>query len=651
MGVACTKDELDKSVFIKINNKEFHTNELSQPSQKGKISRNHSLPNQDYKNSSYNLLDLHTFLLPDTSETLLPLSSYVSHTPKISSLKFSPKKQRRRNSEISLIQLPSEESRTNSRKPLNPQSETPPKNKRRLPFSKASPQSYLSKIRNPPQFKAHKKYPSKIDKKLLIKPKENIKDKNLGKVPSPTTLYKPVSKKIFKRKKISYRSSKENQALNEKTSPLKKEDEIEHLEETGPKKPATTLPSKLNISNKASNKRKKLIKVPNEKKAPSQSKLKSSNYLPLKNDSSDDWKTISLEKPKVTSKTTPKRTNAPKIRNQNILQVKSSSDPDLSLSKNQTFNPTLKKSVDPSSKVSKPLYGSFEKQFTNLSYIKSATHSLESNASNFEQRTKIESFPDKKMTLNEAGLGKELKLSNNFTQKDFKQKKQAYNEAMQQLQSGDWEKEILGLESIVSLVKSQHEVIKSNITMVVRLVTITVKNLRSQVCRIGVQAFAEMFLHLGRSMEGESDKIIPLLLNKSVDTNKFIREDCNIALDTAMENISIYKGLNVLLESGVDHKNVVVRINTARIYSNIVRSMGAEKILGSSKEFQALVFERGCTLLADGSSEVRNHAKDAFRELSSHKNYGTVLDKFVPESQRRYIQKTLDSLQSSSLKM
>ena len=49
------------------------------------------------------------------------------------------------------------------------------------------------------------------------------------------------------------------------------------------------------------------------------------------------------------------------------------------------------------------------------------------------------------------------------------------------------------------------------------------KNLRSQVSRAAGQAFAELYVHLGKAMELDLDKTVVLLLLKSADTNRFIR--------------------------------------------------------------------------------------------------------------------------------
>ena len=51
----------------------------------------------------------------------------------------------------------------------------------------------------------------------------------------------------------------------------------------------------------------------------------------------------------------------------------------------------------------------------------------------------------------------------------------------------------------------------------------SVKNLRSQVSRAACQASAVVFLHLGKTMESDIEKIVKELLQKSAETNRFIR--------------------------------------------------------------------------------------------------------------------------------
>ena len=58
---------------------------------------------------------------------------------------------------------------------------------------------------------------------------------------------------------------------------------------------------------------------------------------------------------------------------------------------------------------------------------------------------------------------------------------------------------------------------------IMQLVLKQVKNLRSQVCRAAIQAVQVVFLNVGKSLETDSDTLVKELLQKSSDTNKFIR--------------------------------------------------------------------------------------------------------------------------------
>ena len=50
-----------------------------------------------------------------------------------------------------------------------------------------------------------------------------------------------------------------------------------------------------------------------------------------------------------------------------------------------------------------------------------------------------------------------------------------------------------------------------------------------------------MFNVLKKSMESDMEKVMLPLILKSGDTNKFLREDCNVALDAIVENCSPQK--------------------------------------------------------------------------------------------------------------
>ena len=90
------------------------------------------------------------------------------------------------------------------------------------------------------------------------------------------------------------------------------------------------------------------------------------------------------------------------------------------------------------------------------------------------------------------------------------------------------------------------QILRNDIKAVVRLMLEELKNLRSQVCRsaalvnnmkyfgissmikfnkffINLQAWSELFFNLGKALEPHMDNVVTTLLQKSADTNKFIR--------------------------------------------------------------------------------------------------------------------------------
>ena len=66
-----------------------------------------------------------------------------------------------------------------------------------------------------------------------------------------------------------------------------------------------------------------------------------------------------------------------------------------------------------------------------------------------------------------------------------------------------------------------------------------------------------------------------------------VRESCNEALDVMVENVTVLRAAQVVVGGGFGHKSVVVRTTVARLLDKIVTQLGAERVMGSSKEFQA----------------------------------------------------------------
>ena len=204
----------------------------------------------------------------------------------------------------------------------------------------------------------------------------------------------------------------------------------------------------------------------------------------------------------------------------------------------------------------------------------------------------------------------------------------------------------------------------------------SVKNLRSQVCRAAVQAVQVVFLNVGKALETDSDNLVKELLQKSADTNKFIRHiyirllegfpdsffrsDSKKALDVMAENFSVSKVISLVMVGFQAQKNVAIRANIADIVDSVITRyvssnqsmkhhlfisrLGAERFMGSSAELQELVMGEGSKMLSDAASEVRASARHYWAELVQHAKTEPMLKQALTEVEMRNIRKTIDSL-------
>ena len=133
---------------------------------------------------------------------------------------------------------------------------------------------------------------------------------------------------------------------------------------------------------------------------------------------------------------------------------------------------------------------------------------------------------------------------------------EAIKKVRQQLKNTeDWEMNLDGLTSVLRLVHHNPEFIIMEYKTIMQLVLKQVKNLRSQVARAAVHLVGDMFATLKRSMESDLEKIALPLVMKTGETNRFLREDCNQALDKMIENVSPSKSILIITAEPLNSKN------------------------------------------------------------------------------------------------
>ncbi|XP_077285562.1 uncharacterized protein LOC143910838 [Arctopsyche grandis] len=228
----------------------------------------------------------------------------------------------------------------------------------------------------------------------------------------------------------------------------------------------------------------------------------------------------------------------------------------------------------------------------------------------------------------------------------FEKPKEALARSLAQLENPEWETVMTGLQSMGRLVKCHSSLMETQLTVATRAVASQVKNLRSQVARAACRLAGDMFKTHRKGLESEAEELAVPLLNRTADTNKFLRIDANDALDRMCEFITPQKSISILMTRGTVHQNAVVRCTSARLLANVVKSTGSDKIFALQKDLRDKLFQTGADLLTEGSLETRGHAKQLFKVLSNSGNFIKIMREVVPVSKYRNIEKTLNTLRT-----
>ena len=118
-----------------------------------------------------------------------------------------------------------------------------------------------------------------------------------------------------------------------------------------------------------------------------------------------------------------------------------------------------KSKSEPSSKSTSRTSSTSNSNFSDVHAVKSASLSVASTASNFNVRTKVITFNDRKQSLGSLGAATITKLENNFKVRQFPDGgKQGLSNAVRLIENEDWEKNVEGLEMLASLASQHSEV-------------------------------------------------------------------------------------------------------------------------------------------------------------------------------------------------
>lgn len=231
-----------------------------------------------------------------------------------------------------------------------------------------------------------------------------------------------------------------------------------------------------------------------------------------------------------------------------------------------------------------------------------------------------------------------------LTLRKFDKPREASINCLTQLDSPNWEVTVNGMQIFVRLIRHHPEIVEANLHAFCVALSKQVKNLRSQVSRSACQASAEFFETHAKHLEQECEELATQLLNRTADTNKFLRSDAAKALYAMCDNLPAPRVIQVVVARGAAHQNAIVRTAAADLCSRVVSRLGCDKTFSLNRECRDKLILAGANFLMEGSLDTRNNAKVLFKQLSMHPHYNRVLFDVIPQRIYRNIEKALRSI-------
>lgn len=226
----------------------------------------------------------------------------------------------------------------------------------------------------------------------------------------------------------------------------------------------------------------------------------------------------------------------------------------------------------------------------------------------------------------------------------FERPKDAIQMCLAQLDSPSWENVMDGLVIFVRLIRHHPEYVDTQIHLMTLTIAKHVKNLRSQVSRAACSAASEFFMTNAKALDAEAEELAAALLNRTADTNKFLRADALKALESMCDALVPSKVIMILTFRGAAHQNAAVKCATAKLLNQLVFRIGCDKVFNLHKDIRDKLIITGANLLMEGSLETRNYTKELFRQLSIHSHYHKLLLDVIPSNVYRNIEKSLKSI-------
>ncbi|KAI4547234.1 hypothetical protein MG293_003789 [Ovis ammon polii] len=203
-------------------------------------------------------------------------------------------------------------------------------------------------------------------------------------------------------------------------------------------------------------------------------------------------------------------------------------------------------------------------------------------------------------------------------------------DALQCLESSDWQMKERGLVSIQRLAACHSEVLTGRLHDVSLAVTGEVTNLRSKVSRLAIGTLGDLFRALKKNMDQEAEEITRCLLQKMANTSGFIQRAANRSLGAMVEHVTPARSLVALTSVGIYHRNPLVRKCTAEHLSVVLEQIGAEKLLSGTRDSTDMLVHNLVRLAQDSNKDTRFYGRKMVNILMSNTKFDAFLKQSLP---------------------
>ncbi|XP_045367727.2 TOG array regulator of axonemal microtubules protein 2 isoform X1 [Camelus bactrianus] len=210
-------------------------------------------------------------------------------------------------------------------------------------------------------------------------------------------------------------------------------------------------------------------------------------------------------------------------------------------------------------------------------------------------------------------------------------------DALQCLDSSDWQMKEKGLLSVQRLAACHAEVLAGRLHDVSLAVTGEVTNLRSKVSRLAISTLGDLFRALKKNMDQEAEEITRCLLQKMGNTSEFIQRAANQSLGAMVEHVTPARSLVALTSVGIYHRNPLVRKCTAEHLSVVLEQIGAEKILSGTRDSTDVLVHNLVRLAQDSNPDTRVYGRKMVNILMSNTKFDAFLKQSLPSHDLRKV--------------